>query len=91
VKCIGTSGPRCSTTQSRHARDLGVVVVVAGISSVVSSSQTVGLVAQILQRLQHRRQAGAALALVEVVGERLQVDVGRVHVREEALARPRLM
>ena len=39
------------------------------------------------QRLQHRREVGAAQAVVEILGEALEVDVGGVHVGVELGAR----
>ncbi len=58
-----------------------------GISSVVISVQQCGLVHQVLQRVEHRLQVRAGQLEVEVVGERLQVDVGGVHHFEERAAR----
>ena len=46
-----------------------------------------GLLDQVLQRLQHRRQVGEAELLVEAVGEGLEVDVGRVHAGEQLATR----
>ena len=52
----------------------------------VISSQT-GLVADVLERVEHRRELPRADRAVEAVGERLEVDVRRVHVGEELGAR----
>ena len=43
----------------------------------------IGLALEVDQRLQHRLEPACAEAVVEALGERLQVDVGRVHAVEE--------
>jgi len=47
----------------------------------------VGLVDEILQRVEDRGQMRASQPEVELLAERLQVDVGRVHFRVELAAR----
>ena len=87
VKCSGTSAPRCSTIQRRQLVDLVVAVVVAGDEQRGDlHPHAVG--DQPLQRVEHRLQVAAAHLPVEVLGERLQVDVDGIHPREQLLARP---
>ena len=54
-----------------------------GISSVVTSSQQSVSLWMYSRRIQHRLQVTAGQLVVEVLGEGLQVDIGRIHVGEE--------
>ena len=61
--------------------DLAGASLWPGIRSVVTSSQTVGLVPEVDQRVEHRLERARAELPVEVLGEALEVDVGRVQWR----------
>ena len=51
----------------------------------------VGLVLEVHERVEHRLQVRAGELEVELVGERLQVDVRRVHLRVELARAPGVM
>ena len=89
MKCSGTSGPRFSTQPVAQRRDLRGRVVLARDEQGRDLEPDVRLVLEVDQRVEHRLEPGRAEPLVEALGERLQVDVGRVHVREELA--PRLL
>ena len=57
------------------------------MSNVVISNQTLGLLLEIDEGVEHRLQPRSAELHVELVGEALQVDVRRVHLRVELAPR----
>jgi len=63
--------------------DLVVAVIVAGDEQSGDLEPDVRGMAQVLQRVQYRLQVPGRDAVVEVVGERLEVDVGGVEVGEQ--------
>src|SRR5215212_11562557 len=83
VKCMVTSGSRCSTTQPVMASISASVSLAPGISRLVISNHTPRLVLEVLERLEHRLQPPGADPPVEVLGEPLEIDVGGVHVPVE--------
>ena len=86
LKWSGTSAPSRSATQRVSASTSSSESLSPGMSSVVTSTQTSGLVHEVLERVEHRLEVAGARLRVEVLGEALQVDVRRVHVPEELLA-----
>ncbi len=90
LKCIGTSGPQCSTTQRVIASISSSESLRPGISRFVSSTQvSVWFVTySIVSRTAARSRA--AHPAVEVLGEALEVDVRGVHVPVELGARLRV-
>ena len=83
VKWSGTSGPRCSANQRRELVELAVGVVLAGDQQRRDLEPDRGLAAQIDERVEHGVEVAAADLAVEALGERLEVDVGGVHVPVE--------
>ena len=86
MKCSGTSG-RAARDPPALGLDLVVGVVLAGDEQRRDLEPDVGLVHEVAQRVEHRLQVRAAELEVELVGERLEVDVRRVHLRVELAAR----
>ena len=76
-------GPEVLDDPPRHLVELGVRVVQPGDQQRRELEPDVGLVREVLQGGQHRREMPGADVVVEALGEPLQVDVRRVHVREE--------
>ena len=72
---------------ARHRVELVVAVVLAGDEQRRDLDPHVGLVHEVLERVEHVAEVRAADVPVEVLGERLEVDVGGVHVRVELAAR----
>ena len=70
-----------------HPVDLVVGVVLARDHQGGQLEPDVGLVGEVLEGVEHRLQRTAAHPLVEVLAERLEVDVGGVHVVEELAPR----
>ena len=66
-----------------HRVELGVGVVEARDQQGGDLEPDVGLVLEVLERVEHRAELAAADVAVEVLGEPLEVDVGGVHVRVE--------
>ena len=64
-------------------RDLRGGVVLARDEQGRDLEPDLGLALEVDQRLQHRLQPPRAEPVVEALGERLEVDVGRVHVGEQ--------
>ena len=83
VKCIGTSVTEVLDDPGGHRVELVVGVVVAGDDQVRDLHPDVGLVDQVLEGVEDVAQVRAAEPHVELFGERLEVDVRRVDVREE--------
>ena len=79
---VGTEA--ASTTQRVSCVDLAVGVVAPGDQQRRDLDPHLGLADEVLERVQHRREVAAADAVVELLGERLEVDVGGVHVRDRA-------
>ena len=73
----------------RHLVELGVGVVLAGDEQVGDLDPHVGLVDEVLERVEHVVEVRAADVVVEVLGEGLEIDVRRVHVREHLRSRLR--
>jgi hypothetical protein len=71
----------------RHPVDLLVGVVESGDKQRRDLKPDVRLVLDVLERVEHRLQVAGARARVEGLAERLEVDVRRVHVREELAPR----
>jgi hypothetical protein len=69
--------------------DLPVGIVLPGDEERGDLVPDVGFVLEVDQRVEHRRQLRARELHVEIVGETLQVHVGRVHLRVELAARLR--
>ena len=74
----------------RHTVQLGIGVVLARDQQCCRLEPRVGLVTDVLERFQHRREMAAADLVIETIGERLEIDVGRVHRLEEFGARFRI-
>ena len=72
---------------ARFSLDLGVRVVQAGYEQGGDLEPDARFAAHVLERVQDRREVSGADAVVEVLAERLQVDVGGVHVAEERAPR----
>ena len=68
---------------ARQRCDFINAVVFAGDQQRRDLQPASGVVVQVAQGVEHRLQAGAAQAAVEIVGEGLEVDVGGVHGGEE--------
>ena len=62
-----------------HGVEFFVAVVIARDQQRGQFEPDPGLVAQVAQGIQHRRQMSAADPVVEVLGECLQIHVGRIH------------
>ena len=87
MKCNGTSG----TEMFHHPVGISASISAAesfspGISSVVISSQTSVSCFEVDERFEHGRELARAELLVEALGEALEIDVGRIHVRGTARA-----
>ncbi len=76
-------GPEILDHPAGHGVELLVGVVVAGDDQVRDLHPDVRLVDQVLQGVEDVAQVRAAEAEVELLGERLEVDVRGVDVREE--------
>ena len=87
MKCSGTSGPSSRTIHSLIASISSGESFFPGMSSVVISNQTSVSLLEIDERVEHRLQPRAAELHVELVGEALEVDVRRVHLRVELAPR----
>src|SRR6266853_1450495 len=67
--------------------DLRVGIVLAGNQQRGDLGPDIGLVVEIDERVEHRLQVRAAYLDIELVGEALQVHVGRVHLGVEVATR----
>ncbi len=80
-------GPELLHDPAALGLDLVVGVVLAGNEERSDLEPHVRPVPEIHERVEHRREPRAALPEIELVGERLQVDVRRVHLRVELAPR----
>jgi hypothetical protein len=83
-------GPEVLDDPGRHRMELLVGVVPVRNQQIGDLHPDVGLVHEVLERVEHRTQVTTTDVAVEVLGERLEVDVGGVHRGEELAARLRL-
>jgi hypothetical protein len=88
VKWIGTSGPSRSTIQRVSASISAPESFRPGNEQRRDLEPDVGVVPQVLERLQYRLQVYRTGVGIETFGEALEIDVRCVHVRVEL--RPRL-
>jgi hypothetical protein len=86
VKCSGTSGPGCSAIHRVSASISSSESLCPGISSVVSSNHTSVSPCR-YSSVSYDVEVAGAYPVVEVLRERLEVNVRSVHMRVEITAR----
>ena len=79
MKCNGTSAPRCSTIQVVSSPISASLSLWPGISSVVTSTHAPFATSHSNVSSTGCRWPPHARVPVEVLGERLQIDVDRIH------------
>ena len=79
--------PQFTRDPLAHRAQLSIGVVLGRDQQRRDLGPAVGLVHQVLQRVEHGREVRTGEPEVELLGERLQIDVGGVHFRVELAPR----